>query len=49
MATGGIEKGNPPFEAGASKRDMDYLHIIDWKKAEAAFKAGKAKKINGFP
>lgn len=49
MATGGIEDGNPPFEAGASKRDMDYLHIIDWKKAEAAFKAGKAKKINGFP
>ncbi len=48
MATGGIEKGNPPFEAGASKRDMDYMHIIDWKKAEAAFKAGKAKKINGF-
>jgi nitrous-oxide reductase len=49
MATGGIEKGQPPFEAGASKRDMDYLHIIDWKKAEAAFKAGKTKKINGFP
>ncbi len=48
MATGGIEKGNPPFEAGASKRDMDYLHIVDWKKAEAAFKGGKAKKINGF-
>lgn len=49
MATGGIENGNPPFEAGASKRDMDYLHIIDWRKAEAAFKSGKAKKINGFP
>jgi nitrous-oxide reductase len=49
MATGGVEKGNPPFEAGASKRDMDYLHIVDWRKAEAAFKAGKAKKINGFP
>ncbi len=48
MATGGVEKGQPPFEAGASKRDMDYLHIIDWKKAEAAFKAGKAKMINGF-
>jgi nitrous-oxide reductase len=27
---------------------MDYLHIIDWKKAEATFKAGKAGKINGF-
>jgi nitrous-oxide reductase len=49
MATGGVEKGNPPFEAGASKRDMDYLHIIDWKKAEQAFKAGKARPINGFP
>ncbi|MBX3315732.1 MAG: Sec-dependent nitrous-oxide reductase [Phycisphaeraceae bacterium] len=49
MATGGVEKGNPPFEAGASKRDMDYLHIVDWKKAEAAFKAGKFEKINGFP
>ncbi len=49
MATGGVEKGNPPFEAGASKRDTDYLHIIDWRKAEAAFKAGKAEKINGFP
>ena len=48
MATGGIEKGNPPFEAGASKRDMDYLHIVDWKKAEQAFKAGKARQINGF-
>jgi nitrous-oxide reductase len=49
MAAGGVERGNPPFEAGASKRDMDYLHIIDWRKAEAAFKAGKAKTINGFP
>ncbi len=49
MATGGIENKQPPFEAGVSKRDTDYLHIIDWKKAEAAFKAGKAKNINGFP
>lgn len=49
MATGGIEKGQPPFEAGASQRDMDYLHIFDWRKAEAVFKAGKAEKINGFP
>ncbi|QOJ01841.1 MAG: Sec-dependent nitrous-oxide reductase [Phycisphaeraceae bacterium] len=49
MASGGVERGQPPFEAGASKRDMDYLHIVDWKKAERAFKAGKAKTINGFP
>jgi nitrous-oxide reductase len=49
MATGGVESGNPPFEAGTSKRDMDYLHIIDWKKAETVVKAGKTVKINGFP
>ncbi|MCC6230081.1 MAG: Sec-dependent nitrous-oxide reductase [Phycisphaerales bacterium] len=48
MATGGIESGKPPFEAGASQRDTDYLHIVDWKKAEKVFKDGKAKKINGF-
>ncbi len=49
MATGGIESGNPPFEAGVSRRDTDYLQIIDWRKAEAAFKAGKAEMVNGFP
>jgi nitrous-oxide reductase len=49
MATGGVEKGNPPFEAGASQRDTDYLHIIDWHKAEKAFQAGKVTMINGFP
>lgn len=48
MATGGIENGNPPFEAGVSQRDMDYLHIFNWRKAEAVFKAGKAEAINGM-
>ena len=48
MATGGIEKGNPPFEAGVSQRDMDYLHIFNWKKAEEAVNAGKAEEINGM-
>ena len=48
MATGGIEDGNPPFEAGASQRDMDYLHIFNWQRAEAAVKAGKAEMINGM-
>jgi nitrous-oxide reductase len=49
MATGGIEEGNPPFEAGVSQRDTDYLHIVDWKKAEEVVKAGKAEVINGIP
>jgi len=47
-ATGGIQDGKPPFEAGVSQRDMDYLHLIDWKKAEKIFKEGKAKKISGI-
>ena len=44
MATGGIEDGNPPFEAGVSQRDMDYLHIFNWKKAEEVYKAGKDRR-----
>ncbi len=46
---GGIERGRPPFEAGCSAKDTDYLHVVNWKKAEELVKAGKAKKINGFP
>lgn len=49
LATGGIESGNPPFEAGTAERDMDYLHLINWRKAEAAFQAGKTEQIKGFP
>ena len=48
MATGGIEKGNPPFEAGASQRDMDYLHMIDYRGAEKLVEAGRYTDINGF-
>ena len=48
MATGGIEQGNPPFEAGVSQRDMDYLHVMNWKKAEEIVNAGKFKEINGM-
>jgi nitrous-oxide reductase len=43
---GGIEKGRPPFEAGCSTRDTDYLHVIDWKRAEQVIKEGKAKRMN---
>jgi nitrous-oxide reductase len=48
MATGGVEKGNPPFEAGVSQNDMDYLHIINWKQAEKLVQQGKFITINGF-
>jgi nitrous-oxide reductase len=49
LATGGIQDKKPPFEAGASMNATDYLHIIDWRKAEALFKAGKTVEIKGFP
>lgn len=44
---GGIERGRPPFEAGCSSKDTDFLHVVNWKKAEELVKAGKAKKVNG--
>ncbi len=34
MATGGDLDGKPPIESGASQNDMDYLHVINWRKAE---------------
>jgi nitrous-oxide reductase len=49
MAVGKTDASQPNFEAGASARDKDYLHVIDWKKAEAVYKAGKVKEVNGFP
>jgi len=49
MATGGIEEGEPPFEAGASQRDMDYLHVIDLEKAKELVAAGRTVDVEGFP
>jgi len=47
MYFGGIESGRPPFEAGCSSKDVDYLHVTNWKKAEELVKQGKYKLING--
>jgi nitrous-oxide reductase len=44
---GGIEKGRPPFEAGCSQKDTDFLHITNWKKAAELVAAGKVEKVNG--
>ncbi|GAB5495676.1 MAG: Sec-dependent nitrous-oxide reductase [Phycisphaerales bacterium] len=49
MATGGVQDKKPPFEAGVSRNATDFMHIIDWKKAEQLFKAGKTETIKGFP
>lgn len=48
LATGGIEQGLPPFEAGVSQRDMDYMHVINLEKAaEVAKQPGKTTEISG--
>ncbi|HRV95812.1 MAG TPA: Sec-dependent nitrous-oxide reductase [Anaerolineae bacterium] len=47
-ATGGIEEGNPPFEAGASQGETDYMHLINLKKAEEVVQNGGATEVNGF-
>ncbi len=44
---GGIERGRPPFEAGCSAKDTDFLHVVNWKKAAEVAKAGKTTKYNG--
>jgi len=47
-AYGGILEGKPPLESGATQNDMDYLHCIDWRRAEAVVKAGKTTTIAGM-
>lgn len=48
QATGGVEEGNPPFEAGVSQADTDYLHIFNIKKAEEVAQSGKTIEVNNF-
>jgi nitrous-oxide reductase len=48
MATGGNMEGGESLEAGASKNNFDYLHAINWKKAEELVQAGETENINGI-
>jgi len=49
MYTGGIEVGLPPFEAGCSRFDTDFLHVYNWKKLAKIAKDDKNVKIvNGM-
>jgi len=46
-AIGKAVEGSPTLESGASQNDMDYLHIINWRKAaEVAKQEGKTSKIH---
>jgi nitrous-oxide reductase len=49
MYTGGIEVGMPPFEAGMSRNDTDFLHVYNWKKlAKLAKSKANYKMVNGM-
>lgn len=48
LYTGGIEVGMPPFEAGCSRNDTDFLHVYNWKKLAKLAKDDKnVKVVNG--
>ena len=48
LATGGIMEGQPPVEAGASMRDMDYMSVINWRKAAEVIAGGGGEDIKGM-
>lgn len=48
MAVGGTMDGEPPLEVGASQRDMDYMHAVNYRKAAELVAAGKADEKNGM-
>lgn len=48
MAIGGIAEGGQSLEAGASRNNFDFLHLVNWKKAEEVIRAGKYEMMNGI-
>ncbi len=40
-------ENRPPFEAGCSQKDTDFLHVTNWQKAAELVAAGKVKKVDG--
>ncbi len=48
QATGGNLKGKPNIEVGASKNDMDFLHVIHWKRAAQLVAEKKYKVVAGM-
>ncbi len=48
LSYGGNAEGNPPMESGMSQNDMDFMHVVNWRKAEELVKAGKFETIAGM-
>jgi nitrous-oxide reductase len=45
---GGNAEGRPPLESGASQNDMDYMHMIHWRRAAELVQQGKAEEVQGM-
>jgi nitrous-oxide reductase len=45
MDVGGDAEGRPPFEIGASMNEMDFLHVIPWKRVEQFVQSGNPKVV----
>ena len=48
LAVGGTLDKKPAVEVGSTKNNFDFLHVIDWKKAEKVVAAGKYIMRNGM-
>src|SRR5690606_28773902 len=47
MAVGGNLEGGQPLEVGASRGDYDYMHAINWQKAEQVV-GSRSVELNGM-
>ena len=48
LAIPGILEGRPPLEVSVSERDMDYMHVINWRKAEEVVADGNYEMMEGM-
>jgi nitrous-oxide reductase len=48
MAVGGNTEGGEPLEIGSIANDYDFMHIINWQKAEEVVNAGNYEERNGM-
>lgn len=47
-AYGGNAEGRPSLESGASRNDMDYLHVLNWRHAAEVAAAGHTETVAGM-
>ncbi len=48
LATPEDYHGGAPLEVGASQNDMDFMHAINWRKAETLVHSGRVEKKSGM-